>query len=218
MVMEKKLNQMASKQQRAIGGFLLFFIVLSLLYCNSQSNKKEEAKTNLANHGIEKEKFIPDTTVNNILVLNNPESSVRFLPSINKLPLIERERESPIVILANKTQSEYLLLYQFEGATLNSYSKFEIISIKEYTPTLKATETIYENFISESGLRLNMTLDEVIAKKGNDFIREDDKIIYRINSNDKSDFLKRYNMPGYSMEFSFKEGHLYKLIYGFDYP
>jgi hypothetical protein len=196
---------------------LLMLPLISLLNCVRHDTEKVGVKSNqkLGN----KNKFIPDTTVNNILHLNNFESSVRFLSSINELTPIEKERESPILLLTDRTHSKYLLLYQFEGATLSSFSKFEIINATSYFPESNPTETIYEDFVTESGLKLNMSMEEVIVMKGNNFVRDNNsRIIYRVDADIESNFLKRYNMPGYSMECDFKEGRLYKLVFGFDYP
>lgn len=210
---------MENRKNKSKYSLLLIFILLNLQSCDiKEVSTKKENSENYSVDSTKHSNFIPDTSVNNILSLENPTTSKIFFPTVDKLPVIEKMRESPIVILSNRTNSEYLILYKFESSTLNSFGKFELLdSLK--SDLVKATITTYENFATESGLKLGLTLNEVVSKKGPGFLKEGDfKIVYRISDFNKSDFLRRYNMPGYTMECIFKNGILCQLIYGFENP
>ncbi|MNR32107.1 hypothetical protein D3C85_1496660 [compost metagenome] len=79
-----------------------------------------------------------------------------------------------------------------------------------------------KTFETESKLRLGISLEKLIEIKGDGYItkKENDQIIvtYRIDNYDQSLFLKRYNMPGYFMDFTMKDGNVIKILFGFDYP
>ncbi len=76
--------------------------------------------------------FLPDSTVNNILILNNAESSKRFYSEISSEKVIIFLRESPVLGFTNKDANEYLLLYQYEGGVKDAFSCLIRIKGKSY--------------------------------------------------------------------------------------
>ena len=165
----------------------------------------------------------PDTTVNNKLYLENYKTANIFYPQIENLEIVERVRSSPVIVFSNKTKNEYLLAYQYEGNTKNSFSCFEIgylnASINKEFKNITITKE--QNFITESGLVLGLTIDDVIKIKGTNKSEKingsEITLSYRIDDQNAA-FLKRYNMPGYFLEITFREKKVVKILYGFDYP
>lgn len=173
---------------------------------------------------VHEQEVIPDSTVNKTLSLRNGESLESFYKNFEAIVLLDRIRESPVAIFGNKDVSQYLLVYQYEGDTKNYFSCFEIGYFKDDAELAKQVNyRTYENiFATESNLVLGMTLEQIVKIKGNGYksksVNNEQIITYRINDYDKSAFLKKYNMPGYFMEFKLKDNKVTKIIFGFDYP
>jgi len=168
--------------------------------------------------------IVPDTTINKRLFLENYKSLSNFYSSEKPLVLVERLRESPVIIFGNKSNKEYLLAYQYEGNTENAYSCFEIGYFEEdkNVSLEKFNQTDETNFQTESGLRLGLSLEEVIRIKGQEYEQQKsgDYIVlnYKIEDYENSLFLKEYNMPGYFIEIRLKDNIVRKITFGFDYP
>ncbi len=160
--------------------------------------------------------FLPDSTVNNILILNNAESSKRFYSEISSEKVINFLRESPVLGFTNKDANEYLLLYQYEGGVKDAFSCFEIGNIESIKEEL--TITSHRKFETESGLMLGMSMNDLIRIKGKSYKKNENKIIYRITDYSNSNFLKNYNVPAYFLECTLKDNKIVKIKYGFDYP
>lgn len=81
-------------------------------------------------------------------------------------------------------------------------------------------QTKYDDFKTESGLKLGMTLKEITNLKGGDYKTEkksnEEIARYTIDSEDPK--IKQYEMPSYFMEFYLKGNKVYKIIFGFEYP
>lgn len=178
------------------------------------------------NHGALKKviNFIPDIAINKKLFLEDDKSIFNFYSKKKPLILIEKLRQSPVIIFGNNSSKEYLLAYQYEGNTKNTYSCFEIgyfeddksISIKQ------SNQTKETNFKTESGLFLGLSLEDVIRIKGLGYELEKSGgyiiLNYKIEDYESSAFLKKYNMPGYFIEFRLKNNIVKKITFGFDYP
>lgn len=180
---------------------------------------KKNLSTKIAK--VEKQIF-PDTTVNSKIMLSNDESLKEFYS--NEVRTFDRIRESPVVIFTNKKNSEYLITYQYEGGVKNSFDCFEFGYLKDDESLVEISkfETSEIKFTTESKIYLGLNLQEIINIKGLNYKTETNKklttVIYRDSDYDNSSFLKRYNMPGYFMEFTLKDSKLIKVKYGFDYP
>jgi hypothetical protein len=172
----------------------------------------------------ESAKVEPDTTINKKLFLENYLSSEKFYTKIDIVDLVEKIRSSPVVVFSNTSKDEYLLTYQYEGNSKNSFSSFEIGYMKnlESVNAKKIYQSNESSFKTESGLKLGLSLAEIVKIKGKGFKRKDtgDETIlsYRIEDYNRSIFLKRYNMPGYFIELVLKKDKVIKILFGFEYP
>lgn len=168
--------------------------------------------------------IVPDTTINKKLFLENYKSLSNFYSSEKPLVLVERLRESPVIIFGNKSNKEYLLAYQYEGNTENAYSCFEMGYFEDdkNISLRKSNKTDETSFQTESGLCLGLSLEEVIRIKGQEYEQQKsgDYIVlnYRIEDYENSPFLREYNMPSYFIEIKLENNIVKKIIFGFDYP
>ena len=220
MVMVKKSKLMENNKSVYI--LLLIYFLVNVSCGKIQSKQLDDIvfvkeKSTLSNDSIHKKnKFIPDTTINNLLILNNRDSSKKFYPKISLERLINFLRESPVLGFSDKTNKEYLLLYQYEGGIKDEFSCFEIGYINDLQK--EVIKTSYNGFETESGLKLGMTFEELIEIKGKGYIKKEGNVIYQINDYSNSSFLKKYNMPAYFLECTIKEDKVIKIKLGFDYP
>ena len=163
--------------------------------------------------------FTPDISINDILKLCNPESSLLFYDKIDELIYNDSIRSVPVLCFSNENKSEYLLAYSFYGDRKNSFARFEIGYIVDCPYLINNVELPLSHFHTGSGVLLNMDFDNVIKLKGNDYEMLSDSIIkYKIDNFESSEFLKLYNMPEYFMEYEFSEDKLRKITFGFEYP
>ena len=168
--------------------------------------------------------IVPDTTINKKLFLENYKSLSNFYSNENPLELVERLRESPVIIFGNESNKEYLLAYQYGGNMENAFSCFEIGYFEDDKNVSLETfnQTRENNFQTESGLHLGLSLDDVIRIKGQEYEQQKsgDYIVlnYKIEDYENSLFLKEYNMPGYFIEIRLKDNIVRKITFGFDYP
>lgn len=209
MVMAKKTHPM---ENRTILHYV-FSIFLVFWGCKG-SDKSPLSTENLKITKLE-QPFIPETTINGILALDDYASSQKFYPSINELKAVKFIRESPVMPFSNSSKTEYLLAYQYEGGTSNTFGCFEIgnydSKISGYT-TLSVT-----NFKTENGLHLGMTLNELEHIKGTTFQKYQNKIVYRIEGKNSA-FLQMHNMPEYFLECELKSEKITKIKFGFTQP
>ncbi len=171
------------------------------------------------------QRFVPDTTINNICLLRNSNLSEVFYSNINNIKLLYEDfgflqEDSPLFIFFNADKTEYLITFQHEGDIDKFFSEFEIGYVTENIQKEvgnKYTETVYKDFQTESHLCLGMTLEELEIIKGKNYIRKGNVITYFIND-DVSEFLKRYNMPEYFLKCELSENKVCKIRFGFSYP
>jgi hypothetical protein len=211
--MAKRLSLMVSKKMI----FVYFFSAcLFFLGCQGENKHTESVENTNVVENTSKSLFIPDTTVNGKLVLDNYHSLEQFYHSSKELKLIEFIRESPVVAFCNASRKEYLLAYQYEGSTQNAFNCFEVgyydEKIKEYTLLNDSN-----GFTTESGLRLGLTLKEVERIKGTGYSRQRNNIVYQIND-PGSDFLQNHNMPSYFLECELLQDKVVRIKFGFTYP
>jgi len=198
-----------------MSSFLLLFFVL---FSCQQSEKKIQEK--IENETVITEKFSkPDFKINQ-LELREENSLTNFYSQ--NIRLLDRLRYSPVTVFTDKEKKEYLIAYQYEGDVKNSFSCFEVGYLKD-DPTLEkdVAKTKYDNFKTESGLKLGVTLEEITNLKGSDFKVEkksNEQIIRYTIDNPDNPKIKQYEMPPYFMEFYLKDNRLYKIIFGFEYP
>ena len=199
---------------------MLLFCSLTFMSCNGgRTSYVNNDKVDLKQQDVKPIKeptFLPDSTVNNILVLSRSESAESFYPNISSEQYITHLRESPVIGFSNKDNSEYLLLYQYEGGVRNGFGCFEIGYINDLQK--KVTDLDYDKFRTESGLMLGITLKELESIKGSSYTHDGDKVVYQLTDYSNSSFLRRHNMPAYFLECTLKDDRIIRIKYGFDYP
>lgn len=196
-----------------------FLVVFALYNCQHKTeNNNQINNTNLEN---KIEDFKPEISINKLLYLRDDTSLEKFYPNYKNLIAIDKIRETSVIIFANKTSKEYLLAYKYEGDIKNSFSMFEIGYLQN-SPELKHfTTTNYNNFHTELGLTLGMSVDDLIKLKGENFKIENNskgKILKYEISNPNNLYVKKYEMPPYFMDFYLKNEKVYLIIFGFEYP
>lgn len=194
--------------------------VLFILTINCQQKESHET---IVNKEASQKEFSPEISINKILKLEDYLSFERFYPQYNTLKVEYRMRETPAILFSNNSEKEYLITYQYEGDTKNNFSLFEIGYLKDDTKLKNyvVNKTKYDNFKTESGLKLGMTLEEITNLKGSDFKVEkksNEQIIRYTIDNPDDPKIKQYEMPPYFMEFYLKNNRVYKIIFGFEYP
>lgn len=168
--------------------------------------------------------FIPDTTVNEKLYLNNYNSIMSFYPCIDSLYLHLEQDTYAFCLFANIYHTQYLKAFTYEGSLKNEFSLFEIGYLNNENLFLKGqiNDTNYPSFRTESGLSLGMDFESVLSVKGNEYDlqkrEKDSLVIYKIDADDIFGFCKKYNMPSYSLCLTIKNSKVNKIVYGFDYP
>jgi hypothetical protein len=189
--------------------YLIVFLIILIGGCKQ---KKEEHRINVSQE-IENENIevLPiDSTINLILQLKNPQSFLDFYHPKEKLVYVESLRfGSPLYVFLDRKNVEYLLTYRFEGDVENSISCFEVGFLED------------EDFKSESGIHLDLTLDSLILKKGHNYslsLNNNDTIISYKTDVEHSEFVKRYSMATYIMEYTIRNNKIRKMYFGFEYP
>jgi len=161
-------------------------------------------------------KFTPDTSINKVLSLHNPYSFRAFISQTDTLVLYSNIREAPVFIFFNYDKTEYLILYQYEGAKKYSFDCFEFGYNNQNA--YEGIKTDYPFFETESGIKPGITYDELIKIKGKPDKIIGDTVQYVINDLSNSIFLRKYNMPEYFMICIFSGKKLTKIKFGFTYP
>ena len=164
--------------------------------------------------------IIHDTTINSKIILRNSISIEKNLGDV--MPKLNSDKDLPDVYFRNKSGTEYLRLVFFPGDVNNTVSLFEVSKADLSSAPLKSYQSVFPYFLTESGIKLGMTISDVVGKKGNQFKKASKgKMIvikYSIDYEDNPKFLAAYNMPLYIAEYTFKNGILVKFIFGFEYP
>ena len=165
--------------------------------------------------------FVPDTTINQKLYLEDYKSFHNFYSGNDNTLTIKEIRESPVAIFRNVSNTQYLLAYQYESGSRNAFDCFEIgyFASDQRLKSKKNYETKIDTFKTESNLYLGMSFKDLIRIKGTNYKTEIHKnktlIIYRVND---SAVVNRYHMPGYFMKVLIIDSKVFKITFGFDYP
>lgn len=165
------------------------------------------------------ESRLPDTMVNGVLKLLDAPSIRRSIGDQSKRIV---EGEGPArVQLVSKDGKEYLILYQLPGSSYNSFNEFEVGLMRSGTRSFHPS--LFSSFFTESGIRLGMSLDSLVAVKGVHFAKTVKKgqtvLTYKLEEHDKgSAILRRYNMPEYEATYYFVNSRLIRFVFGFPNP
>ena len=165
--------------------------------------------------------FLPDTTINGKLMLENPKTFSSYLSDQSEITFIERFRVSPGLLFLSKSGEEYLFAYFYEGNTRMAFSYFEIgatNSEEKDLTSLPHIQTEEESFRTENGVGLGTSFEELVSMKGETFRLAPNSLagIYEMGA--ETCFVRRYRMPGYEMKFYLEDGKIIKLLFGFIYP
>jgi hypothetical protein len=218
--------------------YKIIILFVSLIIC-SDCSSSGTAKTNedFSNDILNKIKqwnymsndtvFVPDTTINNLLFLNNDMSIINNIGDTKDLMVNEKDY-FPYVYFVNKNGNQYIKMTIFAGGSLNSFDIFEIGYVTPFLKNEILNKSHFENFSSESGIHLGMNELELKRIKGNNFTKTQSNgmnvLNYQISEGENFDgenftskFLER-NGIGYTAFYFFKNDKLVKFSYGFEYP
>jgi hypothetical protein len=164
--------------------------------------------------------LVPDTTISGIK-LQDPTSLKSMIPNI--MTLVDYEGPGAQACLLNKDETESAILIFHAGSTANEVAEIHVYSkLNGPTKCSKPIKLGIDRFITESNIKLYMLKKDLIKIKGQphliDKINGEEILQYIINDYEKNDFLKRYNYPEYHAFYTFKQGKLIKMDFGFTYP
>jgi hypothetical protein len=163
--------------------------------------------------------WVPDTSVNGSLKLLDP-ASIREKLGDQHGKLIEDEGPDRIQ-LANRSRTEYLILYHSNGSNANAFSEFEIGIFPAGGASFRATTFL--TFRSRSSIPLGMRLDSFVAIRGKAdtiYVNSGCKVLHYETEDVHfgQGILRRYNMPYYEESYYFRQGRLVKFLFGFPNP
>ena len=165
-------------------------------------------------HRVNAQEYVPDSTLSGKIILCNPTTTIFSLGDISSQ--INKELAIPCITIGNG--EELAELSFFPGDVANSICRVKIFK----NDIIKPRVLVPWCFYTEGGIRLGMSLNDVISKKGPpdnktcNCCGKTVRVVYRLDSG--SSFLKRYNMPLYSQVFIFDNDYLSTIEYGFEYP
>ncbi len=174
---------------------------------------------------VAQEVFSPDSTINGVLLLSNPQSARFFYKDISKIQLQdEMSSYNPFgysyVAFVNKDTSQYLIAFEYDGDVINSFSAFEIGYVT--SDFLKNVNTYYAIdcpiFKTESGICLNMPLDQLFDLKGECCLNKYRNTFFHVIKADESVFVQKNKHPEYYMIFTVEKEAVCKIEFGFTYP
>lgn len=159
----------------------------------------------------------PDTSLFDIILLD-PKSSIKQVGE--KYVLIDDHKDMMRKHFCSQDQQQTLTLFFHYGGSPNEVTEFQV---KQYSPSDSATTLKTNNFVTNSGIKLGLSRQQIISILGNCFktIRKDkhfEIIKYRIDNFDNSDFLTRFNYPVYYADYEFQDNKLVRFRFGFEYP
>jgi hypothetical protein len=180
-------------------------LLLAILICPGAFSQKKSSITR---------DFIPDTTINRKLILLNYKSIVENIDS-QEGKLIEDEKASRVQF-ANKDNTQYLIIYHEDGSNANAFNEFEVGVLKNKSKLFNTLH--YDAFTTESGVKINMSLNDLITLKGGKYEKtyQNGYIVLKYRINDKNNsLLKRHNEPIFDAKYYFKDNRLVKFIFGY---
>lgn len=164
--------------------------------------------------------FQPDSTINQTIVLENPQSAKLFHPGGGDLQ-IEKSRVRPnlFTLFLSSDSTQYLFAYHYEGSRKNQYSAFEIGYVRDLPKGIRHYVSQASCFATESGVKPGISLQDLQKLKGVNYRKEENNgtwLVYRMD--DTTDFCRKYAMPGYEMKVRITDGKVSAVWFGFEYP
>jgi hypothetical protein len=163
----------------------------------------------------------PDVAVHGI-ELGDPLSTVLVLGT--DYEVAEDENGAAMATFTNTAETEVLRLYRLFGDKTDVFEVAEIMATAELDADVEATVLDTPLFRSRRGVRLGMTVREVLDRfgacaavpagtgDGSEVLR------YEISDLATSKLLQSHNMPAYSADYTFKAGRLVRFSFGFSMP
>jgi hypothetical protein len=164
--------------------------------------------------------FVPDTTISGIK-LQDPPSLKTMIPDI--MTFVDYKGPRAQACLLNNDETETAILVFHAGSNANEVAEIHVYPSQNRPPKCpKPIKPEIDRFITESNIKLFMLKKDLVKIKGQphliDNINGEEILQYVINDFEKNSFLKRYNYPEYHAFYTFKQGKLVKMDYGFTYP
>ena len=116
----------------------------------------------------------------------------------------------------NATASELLVLYQSPGTTRHSISEISIQSLARPEGLMFPGEPAH--FRTGRGVRLGISRAGLVKILGEPTREAGGTLYYRLERNAEPVWLEAFNMPYYRGSYTFAEGRLVSLIFGFPTP
>lgn len=159
----------------------------------------------------------PDTSVFNIILLDS-QSAVRQVGE--SYVLIDDHKDMLRKHFCSQDKTQTLTLFFHYGGGKNEVAEFQV---KQYELSDSATTLKTNSFLTNSGIKLGISRQQVTSILGNCFKTVSKNAItetikYQIDDFNHSAFLSRYNYPSYYAEYEFKENKLVRFRFGFEYP
>ena len=182
--------------------YYLIFLLLSFS-CNGQKPNRLKS-------------FTPDVSISKIYLLDT--LNIKSFLGQNVMSNLQGGVMKS-ASFSNQPQNETLEVILHPGSNLNEFSKFRVFKsiVNGNKPKVDT-----QNFITESGVSLNMSVKNLLKIKGKPTSEKtmDNLTVYEyvINDYKTSHFLKKYNLPLYKAKYYFKDLILVRFEFGFDYP
>mgnify|MGYP002640574114 CR=1 FL=1 len=165
--------------------------------------------------------IIPNWADSGVMSINLADTSgVKQILGSPMDNLIEPDDEFPYVCYSNMERTEYWKLIFHPGSVGNSFNEFEV---GKYASELSCITLRRDGSIkSNKGIKLGMTMKEVIAVLGQNYKTSNGgselQYTYNVLEEGSSVFMSHYNMQLYLGIYRFREGHLEWFKFGFEYP
>ncbi len=164
--------------------------------------------------------FLPDTTINNFVLCSKTglfRETHDFLDSLNG----GNGPDWYFILVSNQNQICKLLFYP--GSYNDEFSYFKVY--KESSSSidgLKFKQIESDQFITESGIKLGLSKEELFKIKGKNYSKElsqINEIVYSFDfDSELHDFLVQKNQAGYIAKYKFMDNKLVEFGFGYIYP
>ncbi len=208
---------MERKNQILVNSFLIG-ISLILSNCNGSIESKINSRTKI---DLKKDTVSvkPDLIVNGLRLLD--ETSLHNLTR-KEVHIKEYIRAHPSVIFLNEENTQYLIASQYEGDIANYFSLFELGYLQDETSfDTIGIKTQIKDFVTESGLKLGISFNQLIALKGNGYKESTEgeiKVISYTIEDPNNFLIKETGLPLYYIQVFLKNDTVFRIVFGFEYP
>jgi hypothetical protein len=210
------------KRFNPIFALLLLFACVLCSFANAKNNVIKTSFTLTINLADSVKPFKLDSSINNKLFLNSAGSVFRWFGNMDSLLKDIDGDGFDEVYMKNRSGSQYLKMVYHLGSYWNSAGEFEFGYAADFPDSIRVTESDMPVFVTESGIHLGMPLADVIRIKGSGYTKttiskKETELYYVIKYYDGSVYLRNHKKEMYYARYTFKEGRLTKVKFGFDY-